>query len=188
MAGLELQDAVDKAALKIASASTASKSVNEQKKSREEQEKRNTELENIETKKMIMNYTQADMDLHQNEADIAKKMRQQPGKKGFKFFYTDDVNQYLQNNYTEADNKYTLATARRDRAMQDPRYTDKRTRAGKAFSKAEKEMDMYYAAEKEWMMQTQLHDMLFKQKEIYKEQLINKNLNPKDYEVWRRDI
>lgn len=195
MAGLGLQDAVDKAAIKISSATTAAKSINEQKKTtneqkknREEQEKRNKELNELETKKIIMDYTQADMNLHQNEADIAKEMRQQPGKSGTKFFKTDDINKFLNMKYKDADNKYTFATINRDNVMKDPRHTDKRTRAGKAFSKAEKEMDMYYTAEREWLIKTQIHDMLFKQKELYKQQLLNKNLNPEEYEVPKRAI
>lgn len=195
MAGLGIQDAVNNATVKIAGAATAAKSVNEQKKSREEQEKsreqqerRNKAAEDIQLKEDILNYTKADMDLHQNEADIAKEMRQQPGKSGFKFFHTEDINKFLERKYIDADNKYTSATAKRDWAMRDPRYIDKRTKAGRAFSKAEKEMNMYYNAEREALQQVQLHDMLFKKKEIYKQQLINKKLIPEEHEVWKRDV
>lgn len=182
MAGLNLQNAVDQGLTKVASATAAAKSIEEQKKSIEEQEK--LRKSNEEHAKEIqarnnqiialdygMKLNDAENKLYLHDLNVANEIRKEPGKEGFHFVDNNDIKDYYNRKYLEYDNKYTMAVLNRDMAMFNPRYKDKRTRAGRAFSKAEKEMDMYHKAELEIIQQMNLHSSLLLQKDKFKKQL-----------------
>lgn len=192
MAGFNLQNAVDQGLTKVASATAADKSIKQQEASLKEQE--NLRKDNERHAKEIearnnritaleygMKLSEAENQLYLHSLDAANEIRKEPGKQGFHFVDNEDIKDYYNRKYLDYDNKYTWAVLDRDRAMMDPRYKDKRTRAGRKFSKAEKDMDMYHKAEAEIIQQMHLHDILIKQKNKFKEQLELVQANAKEY-------
>lgn len=192
MAGFNLQDAVDQGLTKVASATAAAKSIKQQEASLKEQEnlrkdneRHAKEIEARNNKITELNYgmklNEAENELYLHNLNTAHEIRKEPGKEGFHFVDNNDIEEYYRRQYLKYDNDYSWSVLQRDMAMMNPKYKDKRTRAGKAFSKAEKDMDMYHKAETEIIQQMQLHQTLLKQKNKFKEQLELVKANANEY-------
>lgn len=192
MAGFNLQDSVDQGLTKVASATAAAKSIKQQEASLKEQEnlrkdneKHAKEIEARNNKIIAIDYgiklSEAENQLYLHNLDAANEIRKEPGKQGFHFVDNKDIEDYYNRKYLDYDNKYTWAVLDRDMAMRDPKYKDKRTRAGRRFSKAEKDMDMYHKAEAEIIQQMHLHHILITQKDKFKEQLDLAEANANEY-------
>lgn len=192
MAGFNLQNAVDQGILKVASATAADKSIKQQDDALNLQnEKINKEKEkedSINKEKLItqelnygLEFDKSEADLYQHELDVANEMRKESGK-NLNQISTQDINDYYDSKRDEYYGKYNQAVSDRDKAMNDPRYIDKRTRAGRKFAKAERDMDMYRKARAEITQQTNLHNELVRKRQFYKQQLleIHKEMDIKD--------
>ena len=170
MAGFNLQNAVDQAIIKVSGAAAAGKSIKQQKQALKEQEDSTRRELTLQELSSGLEFDKADSDLYLNELETANEMRKESDKP-LVDLETEDINKYFNNKNNEYYHKYTQAVSDRDKAMGDPRYKDKRTKAGRKFSKAEKDMEMYFKARAEITEKMNLHNELFRNKKFYKEKL-----------------